>query len=130
MSLEFALSIRNDIANTKFFNNEDFTIKAFSDVVNTSGAGTEITAAGYAAIEVTNDLTNFPTATIGTRSNAVILETAEFTEDASITSIGIYKTSDDTFLARKVYDTPLEVSIGQKWRFPVGAFYFTPTNPS
>ncbi len=127
--IEFSLALRNDIANTKFFNNEDFTIKAFSGVVSASGAGAEITAAGYAPIAVTNDLTTFPAATNGTRSNAVIFETPEFTEDADILSYGIFKTADGTFLGRVVKDAPFTVSVGQKLRFPVNSISFTPQNP-
>ena len=127
--IEFALVERNRIAND-LFGDANFTIKAFSNIIsNTGTGGTEITAAGYSPIAVTNDTTNFPAATTGTRSNAVAFE-RDFTADASILSLGFFKTSDGTFLARKVYDAAFLVSAGQKWRFAAGSIVFTPTNPS
>lgn len=127
--LEFSIIERNRLAND-LFGGADFTIKAYSNTISSTGTGgTEITAAGYSAIAVTNNTTNFPAATTGTRASAVEF-TKSFTADASIKSIGIFKTSDGTFLARKVYDTPLAVLAGQDWRFPIGSITYTPQNPS
>lgn len=127
MPAEYSLSERNRIAND-LFGGVDFEIRAYSDTIAADGTGgTEIDADGYSPIEIVNDLTNFPTATTGTRANAVAFEKT-FTEAAEIVSIGVFSDTDD-FLARRVLDAPLEVEAGQKWRFPVGSITFTPTNP-
>lgn len=126
--IEFSLIERNRVANN-LFNNANFTIRAYSNTIGADGAGgTELTSAGYSAINITNDLTNFPTATNGTRSNAVEYY-RDFTADGSISSIGIFNTATGEFLARKVYATPFLVTNGQRWRFAVGSITFTPTNP-
>lgn len=128
MAVEFALTERNRIAND-LFGGEDFEIRAYSNTVSSTGTGgTEITADGYEPIEIENNTTNFPNATLGTRSNAVAFEKT-LTEEATIQSIGVFS-SGGAFLARKVLTPPLAVEAGQKWRFPVGSITFTPTNPS
>lgn len=129
--LEFSLSERNRIADN-LFGGENFTIKAFSGVIAADGTGgTEITAAGYAAIAVTNNTATFPNASNGTRANAVKLPSTflEITADFTVLSLGFFKTSDNTFLARKVFDVPFEVYNGQSFGFQIGAITFTPTNP-
>ena len=128
MPAEYSLLERNRIANN-LFGGADFEIRAYSNTIsNTGTGGTEIDADGYSPIEITNNLTNFPLATTGTRTNAVAFSKT-FTEDAEIVSIGIFSSSGD-FLARRVLDEPLEVAAGQQWRFPIGSINFTPTNPS
>lgn len=127
MALEFSLVERNRIAND-FFGGEDIVIKAYSNTISATGTGgTEITADGYEPIAITNNTTNFPVATTGTRSNAVEFSKA-FTEDASISSYGIWAGS--TFLGRVVFSSPFVVSAGQNWRFPVSSITYTPQNPA
>jgi hypothetical protein len=129
MGLEYSIVERNRLAND-LFGGADFTIKAYSNTISATGTGgTEITSAGYSPIAVANNTTNLPAATTGTRTNAVEFFKS-LTADASIKSIGIFKTSDGTFLARKVYDSPLAVLAGQDWRFPVGSMNFSFNNPS
>ena len=124
---EFSLLERNRIANS-LFGGVDFVIKAYSDTVSATGTGgTEITAGGYSPIAVTNNTTNFPIASTGTRSNAVEFSKT-FTSAGTIQSIGIFAAGTGDFLARKILATPLAVGAGQSWRFPVGSFTFTPQN--
>jgi len=126
---EYSLLERNRIANN-MFGGVDFEIRAYSDTISASGSGgTEITADGYSPIEIENDTTNFPLATLGTRSNAVVFEKI-FTEAAEIVSIGIFAQASGDFLGRRVLDEPLEISAGQVWRFPIGSIIFAPVNPS
>lgn len=126
--IEFSLTELNRIAND-LFGGVDFEIRAYSDTLQADGTGgTELTASGYSPIAVTNDTTNFPTATTGTRANAVVF-TKTFDAAATIVSIGVF-TSTGGFLARDVLATPLAVEAGQIWRFTVGSFSFTPTNPA
>lgn len=128
MPTEYSIIERNRIAND-MFGGFDFEIRAYSDTVGADGTGgTEIDADGYEPIEITNDTTNFPLATTGTRENAVVFSKT-FDEAATIVSIGIFAAGGD-FLARKVFDEPLEIEAGQLWRFPVGSITFTPQNPS
>ena len=126
MQVEFSLLERNRIANN-LFGGANFVIKAYSNQISATGAnGVELSNAGYSAIAVANNTTNFPLATNGTRSNSVAFERA-FTESAAIASVGIFAENGD-FLARRIYDQPLSVEAGQNWRFPVGSFSFTPSN--
>ena len=126
--IEFSLLERNRIAND-LFGGADIVIKAYSNTIsNTGTGGTEITADGYEPIEITNDTTNFPSATTGTRSNAVVFQ-KQFTEEATIVSMAIFN-SDGDFLARNVLSVPLVIGENEYWRFAVGAIVFTPTNPS
>lgn len=128
MAVEFSLLERNRVANN-LFGGADFEIRAYSNTISSTGTGgTEINAAGYSPIQITNNTTNFPLAANGTRANAVAFQKT-FTAPASIASVGIFSAAGD-FLARRVYATPLEVAAGQNWSFAVGSITFTPTNPS
>ena len=127
MAVEFSLLERNRIANN-LFGGANFVIRAYSNQISATGTGgTELVNAGYSAIAVENNTTNFPLATNGTRSNSVAFERA-FTESGSIASVGIFAENGD-FLARRVYDQPLVVEAGQNWRFPPLSISFTPGNP-
>lgn len=127
MPAEFSLLERNRIANN-LFGGANFEIRAYSNTISATGTGgTEIAVSGYSPIAIVNNTTNFPTATTGTRANAVAFEKT-FAAAATIVSIGFFSSTGD-FLGRKILPAPLVVGAGQNWRFPVGSITFTPTNP-
>lgn len=128
MPAEISLIERNRIADD-MFSGEDFEIRAYSNTVSATGTGgTEITAAGYSPISITNNTTNFPAATTGTRTNAVVFQ-KQFTAAATIVSMAIFSASG-VFLARKIPASPIAVGAGEYWRFNVGAISFAVNNPA
>lgn len=133
MAFEFSLRERLRIANSVFGGATytpvgTFTIKAYSDTVGIDGTGgTELTAAGYSAITLANNTTNFPTATALPKSNAAPVH-RDLTAAASIKSIGVFDESGN-FFGRKVYATALAIAAGQQWRFAIGSISFNPLNP-
>lgn len=126
MPVEYSLLERNRIANN-LFGGANFEIRAYSNTISATGTGgTELSGDGYSPIAITNNLTNFPTATNGVRANAVAFEKT-FTAQKTIASIGIFSATGD-FLARKVLMTSLVVGANQNWKFPVGSITFEPQN--
>lgn len=121
------------VISNNMFGGVNFTIRAYSNVIGADGTGgAEITAAGYVPIAVTNNLTTFPAADAAntSRSNAVKLPDPfmAITENFSILSYGIFKTSNGEFLGRKVLDAPYDVTDGQSFGFPVGSFTYEGTS--
>lgn len=65
-------------------------MRLFTTVLTAAGAGTELTAAGYAATAFDNDTTMFPTTTTRSKTNTAAIETAEIEEDCLVKGIGFF----------------------------------------
>lgn len=102
-----------------------FYVKAFYTTVDLDGVGDECDAAGYEAIEITNNSTNFPTTTTGIKSLAVSHSSPTFTEDSEdIVSFGLFD-ENDNMIGRKVLTSPIIVENGQNLTIAVGDLSFT-----
>ena len=114
--LEASNYTKNRIANSEFGGTaytpaETLVVKLFSDLVSLDGLGTEITTDGYAPIEIENNLTNFPTATDGSKENAVQFESEPFEADSpEIVSLGIFDETDNLLYRKSFAGSPFVIS--------------------
>lgn len=101
-------------------------VRAFSTVLTAAGAGTEISNAGYAAIEVPNNFTNFPAAVNGAKSNALRLDGDAATENfADILAFGLFDAaSGGNLYFYDNLDAPLAIENGQNFFFDAGDISF------
>lgn len=123
--LEASTFEKNAIANAVFGGTaypaaETFTLKLFSNAVSLAGVGAEISTAGYAPLEIENDLTNFPTTTGGAKENAVQLDMDPLTADSpEIVSAGLFD-EDDNLRYRKIFDAPFVIENTQYYSLAPG----------
>lgn len=102
-----------------------FTLKLYYDTVDLDGVGDECDAAGYAAKNITNNLTNFPSTTTGIKSLAVAHAFATLTADSDpIVSCGIFDQSGN-LRYREVFDTPFTILNTQFYNLAVGDLTYT-----
>lgn len=128
MSLEASTYTKNRIANAElgaaaYTPPANIYIRLFSDVVSLAGVGDELDVDGYAAKQVANNTTNFPTTTTGSKANAVQIECAPLDEDSGdIQSIGIFDAATGgNLLYRKDFSSsPINIASGYFLVIPVG----------
>lgn len=67
---------------------------AFTSTPNDAGGGTEVSGGSYARVAVTNNATNFPAASGGSKTNGTVIDWPEATASwGSIVGIAIYDAS-------------------------------------
>jgi hypothetical protein len=88
-----------------------------------TGGGTEVSGGSYARVSITNNTSNFPNASGGSKSNANAIGFATPTADwGVITDLGIYDSSSGgNLLYFKSLTTSRTVLAGQTFSLPVGA---------
>jgi hypothetical protein len=129
MALEASTYEKNAVANAVFGGTTypdavTFTLKLFSNTVSLAGVGTEITADGYEPLDITNNLTNFPTTSDGTKENAVQFDMETLTEDSEeIVSAGLFDESGN-LRYREVFATPFVIEAGQYYSLGIGDLSF------
>ncbi len=95
----------------------------FTAVASDAGGGTECTGGAYARKAITNNTTNWPTTTTGTKSLGVSTAFEEATNNwGTITGWGLYDASTGGNLCMQgTLSTPLVISQGDVARFAAGA---------
>jgi len=130
MSLEASTFEKAAIANSVFGGTTypdalTYTLKLFSNTVTLAGVGTEIATAGYAALSITNNLTNFPTTGTGIKSNAIALDMTTLTADSpEIVSAGLFDEFGN-LRYRKVFAAPFIIENGQYYSLGIADLTFT-----
>lgn len=100
---------------------------------NDAGGGTEVgtgTWTNYARVAITNNATNFPAASGGSKSNGVAISfgTATTTGSVAVTGIAILDASSGgNFLGWSSLTTPKTVTNGDPVSFAIGALAITLT---
>lgn len=102
-------------------------VALFTATPNDAGGGTEVTGGSYARAAVTNDSTNFPAASGGSKANGVAIDFATPTAGwGLVTSFGVFDAATDGNLlyygdlgSSKTIDVDDDVS------FPIGSLTFT-----
>lgn len=92
-----------------------------------AGGGTEVSGGNYARVAVTNNLTNFPAASGGSKSNgtAITFPTASASW-GSVTHVGIYDaTSGGNLLGYAALSLAKTVDNGDTLQFAAGALTLT-----
>jgi hypothetical protein len=92
-----------------------------------AGAGTEVSGGSYAREAVTNNATNFPNASGGTKTNATEIEFATATANwGNITGVGFFteSTGGNCLLAMQ-FATPRSILDGDTAKFSTGAISLT-----
>lgn len=102
----------------------------FTAAPTDAGGGTEATGSGYARKAVTNNLTNYPSASSGGKSNGAVIAfaaaTGAWSASANMTHFGIFDASSGgNLLAWGVIDTPFAVANTDTPTIAVGALTFT-----
>lgn len=126
MALEASNYTKSNIANALFGKvtpalTTTLQLRLFSDTVDLDGVGTELTNTGYAALDITNNLTNFPLTTDGIKTNAVAFAMATLSEDSDeVVSAGIFDKDTDELLFRKVFTTPFVIASGNYYNLAIG----------
>lgn len=92
-----------------------------------AGGGTEVTGGGYARVAVTNNSTNFPTASGGSKSNgtAIVFPTAS-AGWGTVSHYGVFDAaSGGNLLFHGALSAAKLVETGDTPSYPVGAMTFT-----
>lgn len=98
-----------------------FELRLFSDIVDLDGVGTELSNTGYAPLQFTNNLTDFPSTSDGIKLNAAALSMATLGEDSDeVQSAGIFDADTDELLYRKVFTTPFVIASGSYYNLAIG----------
>ena len=103
----------------------------FTAAPTAAGGGTEVSASGYARVAVTNNTTNFPSASAQTKTNGAVFDFGTAAADyGTIVWAAWVKTSsgalgaDDIIYAGPL-DTPRLVLTGDDFKIPIGGFVAT-----
>lgn len=104
-------------------------IALYTDAPTDAGGGTEVTGGSYARKDVTNNATNFPAASGGTKSNDTVITFVQATADwGNIVAFGIFDASSGgNLLAWGDLTDPKNVDNGDTASFAVGAIDITLT---
>lgn len=88
-----------------------------------AGGGTEVSGGGYARKSVTNNLTNFPAASAGTKSNATSVDWSPATGDwGTLTAVGVFDAaSGGNLLYFASLTTPRIVATDTVFSFPAAS---------
>lgn len=92
-----------------------------------SGGGTEVSGGAYARVAITNNNTNFPTASGGTKSNgaAVTFPTATGTW-GTVTHIGIFDAaSGGNLIFHAALSASKVITTDDTLNYPIGSIVFT-----
>lgn len=92
-----------------------------------SGGGVEVSGGSYARVSVTNNLTNFPAATLGTKSNgtSIVFPTATASW-GQVTSFGLHShATNDALVVWGMLDDELVVTNGTTPTFPPASLSFS-----
>lgn len=118
----------NQFGGAAFATPATWVIKFFTNTLNAAGTGgIEIGADGYEPIEIPNNTTNFPSTTTGVKSNALLIESAEITEEAEVRGIGLFDENDNFRYYANFTGDPLTIAANTKATFNIGQFSFTVT---
>ncbi len=92
-----------------------------------AGGGTEVSGSGYARASVTNNLTNFPAASGGTKSNGATITFPTATGNwGTITHVGIFDAaSGGNLLLHGALSATKLIETGDTPVYPVSSFGFT-----
>ena len=114
-------SILNEtIAGTGFVPADTLEIRLFSTTLTAAGVGTEITNAGYARKTISNDTTNFPTSTSGTKTNALRIDIDAATEDwDDVLAVGLFDEDDNLYFYEN-FPSAISILNGQNLFFDAG----------
>lgn len=104
----------------------DVYVALFTAAPTDAGGGTEVSGGSYARLAITNDATNFPAASGGTKSNGTVFAFATPTGDwGTVVSCAVF---DDPTAGNLLYHGPLNpektILSGQPARFAVGTMQF------
>jgi len=103
-------------------------IALYSVAPSDAGGGTEFSAGNYARLSVTNNLTNFPAASGGAKSNGTSFDfpVATGTNWGNCVAVGIHDAvSAGNLLKWATVDTAKDIDIGDTAKFPIGSLDFT-----
>lgn len=100
---------------------------AFTTDPTDAGTGTEASGGSYARVSVTNNLTNFPAASAGSKSNANAITFPEATASwGTISHVGIYDASTaGNLLWHGALTTSKAIGSGDTLSFAAGDLTFT-----
>ena len=103
-----------------------------SDPGDDGSTGTFPSGGSYARVAMTNNLTNFPAASGGAKSNGVAIEwpvaTADWLSGANLTHVAIYDASSGgNFLGRGAIAVPKAILNGDQLVIPIGDLDITLT---
>lgn len=98
-------------------------VALYTTAPSDAGGGTEVSGGGYARKAVTNDATNWPAASGGSKSNGTAIVFDEASSDwGSVVAFGIFDAaSGGNLLYWGALDAPKAVNNGQTARFPAGS---------
>lgn len=104
-------------------------VALFTASPTVAGGGTEVAGGSYARAAVTNDLTNFPDAAAGVKSNAVAIAFAQASALwGTVVAVGIFDAaSGGNLLDFAPMTTPRTVQSGDTFGFSIGQLQLTET---
>jgi hypothetical protein len=113
--------------NTTYTPPATFYIALFTTATNDAGGGTEVTGGSYARTPITNNTTNWPDASSGSKSLAVEHTSVTATDDwGTITHMAIMDASSGgNMLYHGALDLSRIVNNGDNVRFAVGSIVIT-----
>jgi hypothetical protein len=96
---------------------------------NVGGGGTEVTGTGYSRLAVTNNNTNWPSASSGQKGNGTILNWGTAGSSwGTVLAIAEYDASvGGNLLEWGLLTNPVTVASGQPFSVPIGGGVFTET---
>lgn len=101
----------------------------FTSAPTPSTSGTEVTGGSYGRVAITNDLTNFPSASSKSKSNASAVTFASATASwGTVVAVAIMDAaSSGNILLYATLTTPRLISSGDTPSFAIGQLVFTAT---
>jgi len=102
-------------------------IALFTAAPTDAGGGTEVSGGGYARVAVTNNTTNFPAASNGTKSNGTTITFPTATADwGTVVAVGIFDASTGgNLLFWANLSTSKTIQNGDTAQFAAGSLTFT-----
>jgi hypothetical protein len=102
-------------------------VALFVSAPSDAGGGTEVSGGSYARIAVTNDATNFPAASGGSKSNATPITFAAATANwGTVTHMAIFDAlSGGNMLFVAALIAPQTINTGGQFSFVIGDLTFT-----
>lgn len=103
-----------------------YYLAAFTVAPNDAGGGTEVSASGYARLAVTNNSTNFPSASAGVKSNGVAYEWPEAVANwGTVVAIGVFDALTGGNLRTWFDGIAVAINTGDSFRIKAGAMTIT-----
>jgi hypothetical protein len=102
-------------------------VALFTAAPTVSGGGTEVSGGAYARVAVTNDVTNFPDAVAGVKSNGVALTFAQATAAwGTVVAAAIFDAlTGGNMLDFAMLDAPKTIALGDTFSLPIGSVRLT-----